>query len=67
MRSKESKCSRVRYLGRNNFMFQYKLGADLQERSYAERGLIILVDSSLSMSQQFAPVAKKASVYPGVQ
>ena len=65
MRFNKIKCSRVWHLGRNNCMHQYRLGADLQERSSAEKGLTILVDSRLAMSQQYALVGKKANVILG--
>ena len=42
-------------------MHQYKLGADLLEMSSAEKELGVLVDNRLTMSQQCALVAKKAS------
>jgi len=49
---------RVLPLGKNNFMYQYRLGADLLERSSAEKDLDVLVDSRLTMSQQYALVTK---------
>ena len=42
-------------------MHQYKLWADLLERSTAEKDLEVLVDNRLVMSQQSALVAKKAN------
>ena len=59
MRFNKSK-SRVFYLGRNN-RHQYRLRHDLLERSSEEKDLGILVDNSLTMSQQCALVAKKTN------
>ena len=42
-------------------MHQYKLWADLLERSTAEKDLEVLVDNRLATSQQCALVAKKTS------
>jgi len=55
-----SKCI-VFHLDRNNCMHQYRLGADLLERSPAEKDLGVLVDNRLIMSQPCALVAKKAN------
>jgi len=43
------KC-RVLHPGRNNHMYQYRLGDDLLERSTTERDLGVLVDGRLAMS-----------------
>jgi len=45
-------------------MHQYRLGADQLEESSAEKDLGILVDTSLTISQQRAFVAKKANAIP---
>ena len=51
---------RVLHLGRNNHIYQYRLGADLLERSSAEEDLGVLVDNRFAVSQQCVLVAKKA-------
>ena len=60
MRFNKSKCS-VLHLGRNNRMHQYGSGADQLEMCSAENDLDVLVNNRLAMSQQCAPVAKKAN------
>jgi len=57
MKFHKSKC-RVLQLERNNPMHQWRLRADLLESSSVERDL---VDDKLTMSQQHALAAKKAS------
>lgn len=60
MRFSKGKC-RVLCLGRNNCTHQYRLEADVLERSSTEKEIGGLVDSRLTMSQQCALLAKKAN------
>lgn len=52
MRFNKGKCG-VLHLGRNNGMHQYRLGADLLDRSSAEKDTCVLVASKVSVSQQW--------------
>jgi len=60
MKFTKGKC-RVLHLGMNNPMNQDRLRADLLESSSVERDLGVLVYNRLTMSQQCALVAKKAT------
>ena len=59
LRFNKCKCSAL-HPGRNNHMQQYRLGADLLERS-SEENLMVLVDNRLAMNQQCAWVAKQGN------
>ena len=65
MRFNKSKC-RVLHLGRNYYMHQYRLGAEMLERSSSEKDLVVLVGNRLAMSQQCAIVARDNQCYSGI-
>jgi len=60
MRINKSKC-RVLHLGKNNVMYQYRLGDNLLERSSAEKDLGVLVDNRFAVNQLCHLVAKNAN------
>jgi len=59
MRVNNRRCKFL-HVGRNNHIYQYRLGADLLEWSSAEEDLGVLVDNRFAVSQQCVLVAKKA-------
>jgi len=59
-RGAKGKC-RVLQLGRDSHVHQYWLGADLLGMSSVEKDLRVLVANRVTMNQQCALVAKKAS------
>ena len=47
-------------------MHQYRLGAEMLERSSSEKDLVVLVGNRLAMSQQCAIVARDNQCYSGI-
>ncbi|GAB0178176.1 mitochondrial enolase superfamily member 1 [Grus japonensis] len=67
MKFNKGKC-RVLHLGKKNPRYQYRLGVDLLGSSSAEKDLGLPVNNKLSVNQQCALVAKKASgILGGIQ
>jgi len=58
MKFSKGKCKAL-HLGRSKPRHQYRLGADKLESSSPQKGLGVLVGNELTISQQFAFVAKK--------
>lgn len=61
MRFDKEKCKDLP-LERNSFVYKYMLGANWLESSFAEKGLGVLVDKQLNMSQRCAPGGKSCDV-----
>jgi len=60
LRFNKAKCW-VLHLGHHNPMQCYKLGEEWMESCPAEKGLGVLTDSQMNMSQQCVQVAKEAN------
>lgn len=59
--SAKAKCG-VPHLGKSNCMHQYRLGAELLEKSFAEKELGVLVDNRLAVSQHCVPLELRRTV-----
>jgi len=65
MRFNKAKCQ-VLHLGHKNCMQCYRLEGEWLESCAAEKGLVVLVNSWLNMSQQFCPGGQEGHRPPGL-